>query len=79
MRLTASVRRILRAKARLGDALSASVAVYLHAECARQVSEIYGDAATLASDLLRALPEARKLLDAPAVQPMRSPGAPMGV
>jgi ADP-dependent NAD(P)H-hydrate dehydratase / NAD(P)H-hydrate epimerase len=49
----------------LGPYDAASTAVYLHAECARQVSDIYGEAATLASDLLRALPETRKLLEAP--------------
>ena len=44
---------------------AASAAVYMHAEAARQVSEVYGDAATLASDIVRALPEARKVLDPP--------------
>jgi len=44
---------------------AASAAVYMHAEAARQVSEVYGDAATLASDIVRALPEARKILDPP--------------
>lgn len=42
---------------------AASAGVYLHGECGRQVSEVYGNAATLASDLLKALPEARKLLE----------------
>ena len=42
-----------------------SVAVYMHSEAGRQVSEVYGDAATLASDLIRALPDARKVLDVP--------------
>ncbi len=44
---------------------SGSVAVYMHSEAGRQVSEVYGDAATLASDLIRALPDARKVLDVP--------------
>ena len=44
---------------------AASAAVYMHAEAARQVSDVYGDAATLASDIVRALPDARKLLDPP--------------
>ncbi|MCK9487265.1 MAG: NAD(P)H-hydrate dehydratase [Dehalococcoidia bacterium] len=48
---------------------AASAAVWLQAECARQVSEVYGPASTLASDLLRALPEARKLLDPPSAGP----------
>ncbi|MDO9445627.1 MAG: NAD(P)H-hydrate dehydratase, partial [Dehalococcoidia bacterium] len=39
---------------------AAAAAVYLHAETARQVAEVYGDASTLASDLLRVLPELRK-------------------
>ena len=42
-----------------------SGAVYMHSEAGRQVSEVYGDAATLASDLIRALPDARKVLDVP--------------
>ena len=42
---------------------AASVAVYLHADAGRRVAEVYGDAATLASDLLRSLPEARKALE----------------
>lgn len=58
---------------------AASVAVYLHADAARQVAEVYGDAATLASDLLRALPESRKLLDPPSPGAMSGPGpGPMG-
>lgn len=44
---------------------AASAAVWLQGEAARQVSEVYGPASTLASDLLKALPEARKLLDPP--------------
>jgi NAD(P)H-hydrate epimerase len=44
---------------------AACVAVWVHAEAARQVSAVYGDAGTLASDLLRALPEARKALEPP--------------
>lgn len=42
---------------------AASAAVYMHAECGRLVAEAYGMAAGLAQDLLRVLPEVRKLLD----------------
>ncbi len=42
---------------------AASAAVFLHADAGRRVAEVYGDAATLASDLLRSLPEARKALE----------------
>ena len=42
---------------------AASAAVFLHADAGRRVAEVYGDAATLASDLLRALPEARRALE----------------
>ena len=42
---------------------AASAAVYMHADAGRQVAEAYGSAAGLAQDLLRALPESRKLLD----------------
>ncbi|MDA0270073.1 MAG: NAD(P)H-hydrate dehydratase [Chloroflexi bacterium] len=42
---------------------AASVAVYLHGETARQVTDVYGEAAALASDLLRALPEVRKTVE----------------
>ncbi|MCA9857474.1 MAG: NAD(P)H-hydrate dehydratase, partial [Dehalococcoidia bacterium] len=45
---------------------AASAAVWVHAEAARQVSEVYGAPSTLASDLLKALPEARKLLEPPS-------------
>ncbi|TAJ17982.1 MAG: NAD(P)H-hydrate dehydratase [Dehalococcoidia bacterium] len=44
---------------------AACAAVWVHAEAARQVSAVYGDAGTLASDLIRALPEARKALEPP--------------
>ena len=44
---------------------AACAAVWVHAEAARQVSSVYGDASTLASDLVRALPEARKTLEPP--------------
>ena len=44
---------------------AACVAVWVHAEAARQVSAVHGEAGTLASDLLRALPEARKALEPP--------------
>ena len=45
---------------------AASAAVHLHAQCGRQVADAYGTAAGLAQDLLRALPEARKLLEGDA-------------
>ena len=44
---------------------AACAAVWLHAEAARQVSSVYGEASVLASDLVRALPEARKTLEPP--------------
>ncbi len=44
---------------------AACAAVWVHSEAARQVSAVYGDASTLASDLVRALPEARKALEPP--------------
>jgi hypothetical protein len=45
---------------------AASAAVWVHAEAGRAVAEAYGTAAGIAQDLLRALPEARKLLEEPA-------------
>ncbi|GMU41083.1 MAG: bifunctional NAD(P)H-hydrate repair enzyme Nnr [Chloroflexota bacterium] len=42
---------------------AASAAVWVHAETARQVAEVYGDASTLASDLLKAMPEVRKAIE----------------
>jgi NAD(P)H-hydrate epimerase len=42
---------------------AASAAVYLHAESGRLVAEGYGAAAGLAQDLLRLMPETRRLLD----------------
>jgi len=45
---------------------AASAAVWVQTEAARQVSEVYGAPSTLASDLLKALPEARKLLEPPS-------------
>ena len=42
---------------------ASSAAVYMHAQCGDQVATAYGTAAGLAQDLLRALPEARKLLE----------------
>ncbi|MGE3960915.1 MAG: NAD(P)H-hydrate dehydratase [Dehalococcoidia bacterium] len=45
---------------------AASAAVWVHAEAARQVSDVYGTPSTLASDLVKALPEARKLLEPPS-------------
>ena len=44
---------------------AACAAVWVQGEAARQVSSIYGDASMLASDLVRALPEARKALEPP--------------
>ena len=43
---------------------AASAAVYLHAEMGRRVSESHGTAAGLAQDLLRVLPNSRRLLEA---------------
>lgn len=43
---------------------AAAAAVYTHAECGSMVAKEYGEAAGLAQDLLRALPEVRKNLDA---------------
>ena len=45
---------------------AASAGVWVQTEAARQVSEVYGAPSTLASDLLKALPEARKLLEPPS-------------
>ncbi len=45
---------------------AASAGVWVHTEAARQVSDAYGAPSTLASDLLKALPEARKLLEPPS-------------
>lgn len=42
---------------------AATAAVYVHAETASMVAKEYGEAAGLAQDLLRALPDARKNLD----------------
>ncbi|MCK9496698.1 MAG: NAD(P)H-hydrate dehydratase, partial [Dehalococcoidia bacterium] len=47
---------------------AASAAVWVHTEAARQVSEVYGAPSTLASDLVKALPEARKLLEPPSAR-----------
>jgi NAD(P)H-hydrate epimerase len=44
---------------------AACAAVWVQAEAARQVSSVYGEASMLASDLVRALPEARKALEPP--------------
>lgn len=44
---------------------AACAAVWVHAEAARQLSSVYGDAGVLASDLVRALPEGRKALAPP--------------
>ncbi len=43
---------------------AATAAVYIHAESGSMVAKEYGEAAGLAQDLLRALPEVRKNLDA---------------
>jgi len=45
---------------------AASAGVWVQTEAARQVSEVYGAPSTLASDLLKALPDARKLLEPPS-------------
>ena len=45
---------------------AASAGVWVQTEAARQVSDVYGAPSTLASDLLKALPEARKLLEPPS-------------
>jgi len=45
---------------------AASVAVYIHADAGRRVAETHGTAAGLAQDLLVALPEARRLMEAGA-------------
>jgi hydroxyethylthiazole kinase-like uncharacterized protein yjeF len=45
---------------------AASAGVWVHTEAARQVSDVYGAPSTLASDLLKALPEARTLLELPS-------------
>jgi ADP-dependent NAD(P)H-hydrate dehydratase / NAD(P)H-hydrate epimerase len=42
---------------------AASAAVWVHAEAGRLVAEAYGTAAGIAQDLLRALPDARKILE----------------
>jgi NAD(P)H-hydrate epimerase len=42
---------------------AATAAVYVHSEAASMVAKEYGEAAGLAQDLLRALPDARKHLD----------------
>lgn len=44
---------------------AACAAVWVQTEAARQVSSVYGEASMLASDLVRALPEARKALEPP--------------
>ena len=44
---------------------AASAAVWVHAETGRLIAEAYGTAAGIAQDLLRALPDARKLLEEP--------------
>jgi hypothetical protein len=61
---------------------AASAAVWVHAEAGRLVSEAYGAASGIAQDLLRALPDARKLLEEPTVSsvglPFGGPGGGMG-
>jgi NAD(P)H-hydrate epimerase len=61
----------------LAPADAAGVAVYLHADAGRRVAEAYGTAAGLAQDLLRALPESRKLFEAASAGP--AAGGPFGV
>jgi NAD(P)H-hydrate epimerase len=62
----------------LAPADAAGVAVYLHADAGRRVAEAYGTAAGLAQDLLRALPESRKLFEA-AASAGPAAGGPFGV
>ncbi len=45
---------------------AASAGVWIQTEAARQVSEVYGAPSTLASDLTKAIPDARKLLEPPS-------------
>jgi len=45
---------------------AASAGVWVQTEAARQVSEVYGAPSTLASDLLKVLPDARRLLEPPS-------------
>ena len=47
----------------LGTYDAASAAVYLHADMGRRVAESHGTAAGLAQDLLRTLPDSRRLLE----------------
>lgn len=44
---------------------AASAGVFLHTECGRMAADAHGVAGALASDLLRMLPEVRKLLEPP--------------
>ncbi len=48
---------------------AASAAVWTHAEAGRLVAEAYGTAAGIAQDLLRALPDARRVLEDTPPQP----------
>ena len=54
---------------------AASVAVWVHAQAGRLVAEAYGTAAGIAQDLLRALPDARRLLDERATGAAGAPPA----
>jgi hypothetical protein len=51
---------------------AATAAVYAHSEAASAVAKEYGEAAGLAQDLLRALPDARKHLDGQSSSSSRS-------
>jgi NAD(P)H-hydrate epimerase len=53
---------------------AATAAVYVHTETASAVAKEYGEAAGLAQDLLRALPEVRKNLDSRSGSPLGSSG-----
>ncbi|MEX2229776.1 MAG: NAD(P)H-hydrate dehydratase [Dehalococcoidia bacterium] len=67
----------------MGPFDAASAAVWVHAEAGRLVAGAYGTAAGIAQDLLRALPDARKLLEEPTFTaagglPFGGPGGGMG-
>jgi NAD(P)H-hydrate epimerase len=53
---------------------AATAAVYVHTETASAVAKEYGEAAGLAQDLLRALPEVRKNLDSRSGSSLGSSG-----
>jgi hydroxyethylthiazole kinase-like sugar kinase family protein len=57
---------------------AATAAVYVHSEAASMVAKEYGEAAGLAQDLLRTLPEARKNLDGRSTSSSSTGGGGMG-